>query len=331
MLDTLFDLSINLTYWLQGLGPWLTPVMRFFTFLGNEEFYLFVMPVIAWVIDYDLGVRVGVMLLLTSNLNEMLKLSFRMPRPYWVNPEIGNVASPAGGYGFPSGHAQNSAAIFGIMAATLKKKWFTVVVIFTVFMIGLSRIYLGEHFLADVLGGWLVGGLILWIFLKLYSPVKEWFAKQTIARKIATAFILSLVLIAITALILAVPSNYQVPAEWLANAHTAYPEEELDPFTIKNSITTSATLFGLMTGIIWTQTSGGFAAHRGAWWKRVLRFLVGIIGMVVIWLGLDLLFPDNGDLLSYLLRYLRYGLVGLWASGGAVWTFIKLRLAERAD
>ena len=65
-MDAIFSQSLELTYWLQSLGSWLKPVMEFFTFLGEERFYLMVMPVLIWVVDYQLGFRVGVMLLLTS-------------------------------------------------------------------------------------------------------------------------------------------------------------------------------------------------------------------------------------------------------------------------
>ena len=123
-----FKQSIDLTFWLQSLGDWLDPVMHFFTFLGNEEFYLFVMPVFLWVLDYRLGFKLGVMLLLTSGINDLAKMIFRLPRPYWVDPSAGKVAAaPAGGYGLPSGHSQTSLSIFGLLAVEFKKRWVTIV------------------------------------------------------------------------------------------------------------------------------------------------------------------------------------------------------------
>lgn len=329
MLDTLFELSIHLTFWLQGLGGWLKPVMQFFTFLGNEQFYLFVMPILAWLIDYNLGARIGMMLLLTTDLNETLKLVFRMPRPYWVNPEIAGVASRATGYGMPSGHSQTSFSVFGLVAATFKKGWVTTVVVFTVLMVGLSRIYLGEHFFTDVLVGWLIGGIVLWTYLKVEGRVKAWFAKRSDVAKIGSIFVFSLVVILIAVIVVAIPPDYEVPQEWLTNAHTAFPDDKIDPLSIKNIVTTAGTLFGLATGVVWTQAGGGFAANKGAWWQRLLRFAVGLVGVLVFWMGLDMVFPDNGDLLSYILRYVRYALVGLWMAGGSIWTFIKLNIGER--
>jgi hypothetical protein len=45
-MDSLLNSGLQIILWLQSLGAWLTPIMRFFTFLGNTEFYLFIAPVI---------------------------------------------------------------------------------------------------------------------------------------------------------------------------------------------------------------------------------------------------------------------------------------------
>jgi hypothetical protein len=46
---------------------------------------------------------------------------------------------------------------------------------------------------------------------------------------------------------------------------------------------------------------------------------------------LGAVFPRGEELLSYILRYLRYTLVGLWISAGAPYLFLRLRLAQRED
>ena len=331
MLDTIFQQSISLTMWLQSLGDWLDPVMHFFTFLGNEEFYLFVMPVFLWVIDYRLGFRLGVMLLLTTGINDLGKLTFRMPRPYWVSPEVGNVSSPAGGYGLPSGHSQTPISVFGLLAAHFRKGWLTAVVIFVVFMIGLSRIYLGEHFYIDVLAGWTLGLIVLYAFLKLEPKVRDWFAGKSMGVKAGAAFAVSVVFILIGAVIIAIPAGYEVPAEWLQNAAAAYPEEPIEPLKLSNVITSAATLFGLCMGFFWLQEQGGFDANTGAWWQRALRFLIGLVGVAVLWMGLGEVFPDGEHLVSWLLRYLRYGLVGVWISGLSPWIYVRLGLGAKEE
>ena len=76
MLTDIYDITINLIQYLQNLGDWLIPPMEFFTFLGKEEFYLLVMPMLVWAVDYSFGLRIGVILLLSGSLNSIFKIAF---------------------------------------------------------------------------------------------------------------------------------------------------------------------------------------------------------------------------------------------------------------
>lgn len=329
MLESIIDQSIQLTFWLQSLGDWLHPVMEFFTFLGNEEFYLLLMPVFIWVIDFRLGYKVGVMLLVTTGINELVKLVFRVPRPYWVNPEFAKFSKPAPGFGFPSGHSQTSLSIFGLLAYEFKKRGLTVVVVFTIFMIGVSRLFLGEHAYIDVLAGWTVGAIVLFTFVALADQVSKWFNGLGFGTKVGVVFAYSIVVILVGATITSFPRSYEVPVEWIENAGIAFPEEPINPLSLDALITAAASLFGVSLGYFWTIQRGGFSANSGAWWKRLVRFFIGLVGVLVFWMGLDLIFPDNADLISWAARYVRYGLVGLWISGLAPLVFIKLGLGEQ--
>jgi hypothetical protein len=66
----------------------------------------------------------------------------------------------------------------------------------------------------------------------------------------------------------------------------------------------------------------GFDAS-GIWWKRLLRYVVGVLGVALIYFGLKLVLPEGVQVL----RYLRYALVGFWAAYLAPRTFVALRLA----
>ncbi len=102
---------------------------------------------------------------------------------------------------------------------------------------------------------------------------------------------------------------------------------------MSGALTTAGTFFGLLTGLAWFNRQGGFSTE-GPVWKRILRFLLGAIGVLVFYVGLDVLFgliaPDADALLPYILRYIRYVLVGAWVSAGAPWLFVKLKLAGKA-
>jgi hypothetical protein len=83
-----------------------------------------------------------------------------------------------------------------------------------------------------------------------------------------------------------------------------------------------------LAGLVWLDHQGWFQT-KGVWWKLVLRYLLGLAGVLIIRYGLKFIFPEGETVLAYFLRYLRYALIGFWVAGGAPWTFIRLKLAEK--
>lgn len=108
-----------------------------------------------------------------------LKLIFHRARPVSEYVETVNLQS----YSFPSGHAVMSFAVLitfaYLLTLRLSRSWsicvFAIIISF-VFLIGLSRVYLGAHFPTDILGGWLVGGIVV-ILTRSIPLSKEYFSK----------------------------------------------------------------------------------------------------------------------------------------------------------
>src|SRR5829696_7207703 len=97
-------------------------------------------------------------------LNYLLKGLFERPRPYFEHPLLIETS-----YSFPSGHAMESFVVYGMLAyfviLTLRSWESRVAVVFgaalLVVLIGFSRMYLGVHYLSDVLAGYAAGGVWL--------------------------------------------------------------------------------------------------------------------------------------------------------------------------
>ena len=98
-----YELDLSWVFALQAMGDWLVLPMRFFSFLGTEEFYILIMPILYWCLDASLGIRVGVIMLLGSGLNFILKIPFKGPRPYWVSTEVKALWAEIS-FGIPSEH-----------------------------------------------------------------------------------------------------------------------------------------------------------------------------------------------------------------------------------
>jgi membrane-associated phospholipid phosphatase len=75
-------------------------------------------------------------------------------------------ANPPQSWGFPSGHTSNAMTLGGLLFLFAKKPWVKLIALAILVFVPLSRMYLGRHFLVDVLGGYVIGLAFVLIFYK---------------------------------------------------------------------------------------------------------------------------------------------------------------------
>ena len=118
-------------------------------------------------------VLLSVILLITladQTASSILKPNIKRPRPCKVeanlNFEVHLVGDRCGGsFGFVSSHAANFFGLATFLSLFFRRKEFTGLAFFIAGLVAYSRIYLGVHYLGDVIGGGIVGimaGLISW-------------------------------------------------------------------------------------------------------------------------------------------------------------------------
>lgn len=326
-MDAWLQTEILVNLFFQGIGAWLAPLMALISQLGTAYVYLVIFCVIYWCFDTVLGLRIGLVLMLSESLNGMLKVLFHSPRPYWIDGRVRAYAGEST-FGLPSGHSQNAVSVYGLIASTLRRKWVWVAALALILLIGISRMYLGVHFLRDVLGGWLLGFMLLYLFRMLDEPVSKSFKQQKIWMRLAAALLSSLLIVAAGMLVRAAVSDWVLPAAWSEAALKAVPGHPIDPFAYENVFTVAGVWFGLVAGLAFVVDGSGAHDPAGPFLDRFIRLLIGLIGLLGLYLGLDRLFPASQDILGYSLRFVRYALVGLWAVWLAPLVFIKLRLAR---
>lgn len=175
----------------------LTAFLKFFTEIGKS---MYAAPLVLIVI-FGISFRMGFILLHVVSWNGLitfyLKELFSLPRPANVDIHVkllgesfpnptpfenmgaksffggfsrGTLAfirnSPFDTWGFPSGHASHAVALWGSLSFYMKKTWLFFAAAMMIVFISLSRMYLGRHFLADILGGLLLGFFAAFVFYR---------------------------------------------------------------------------------------------------------------------------------------------------------------------
>ena len=153
-------------------SPHLTAVFLFITALGSTVLVICVTVVVGiyllwrkqtyWLAAVWLSVFGGIL------LNKFLKYIFHRPRPHFDDPILALTS-----YSFPSGHTMAATVLYGVLAALLvtntERRSFRVLIILGAMLViasvGFSRMYLGAHYLSDVLGAIAEG--LAWLSLCL--------------------------------------------------------------------------------------------------------------------------------------------------------------------
>lgn len=307
--------GLDVILWFQS---WRTPLVTnlalFFHYLGLTEFYILVLPFVYWCISPALGRRLAVVTVGFAWSNSLLKSLFRRPRPYFMSPAVQNAVVETS-YGVPSGHAQGAATFGGFIAQEARRPWVTLAAAVYILLMAASRMVLGVHYPQDVALGVVLGLLIVALYAILDRPVSAWLARQSLVTHLALVAGVTALLLVIHPVLVGVSSP-----EWL--------DEPLTTDELTGAPLTAISLFlGLGIGMAVEWRTVRFSA-AGPWGLRILRFVVGLLGIAALQFGLLALVPalESGALL----RLLHGALVGLWASLGAPWLFVTVGLAPGA-
>ena len=205
----MFDTSFVL--WLQQwASPALTSIMRAVSLCGYVPSCL----AIAVVCGFGGRLRLGVMLILAVVFADAMtvaaKGAFASPRPHAVDarvrtfgafesglpPMAAGTSVPADDFGFPSGHVATTAAWALGLTWSRRKLWQLGAATTWIALMALSRMYLGRHFPADVVGGLVVGSAGLALARLVLPPTAAGLSTLSVAARTA----LGMSLLAVVAL-----------------------------------------------------------------------------------------------------------------------------------
>lgn len=167
----------------------LTAIMKFFSVIGSGSsinIIAFIGVLVLYLFfHYESELLLFALVLMGSHyFFRFLKVIFQRVRPDFHR------LIEIGGYSFPSGHAMNAIAVYGILSFLLwrhipSRMGRIILVTFStlmIFLIGFSRIYLGVHYPSDVLAGYFAGAFLLLISIWSFQLIKEKFFQLTHAK-----------------------------------------------------------------------------------------------------------------------------------------------------
>ncbi len=319
--------------WCQAHLSSLYGVLELFTLLGEELFYMALMPLIYWCWHRATGLRLLAVISLSSYTNALLKWCLHSPRPYWYEPAVEGLRGEDS-FGPPSGHSQNAVTFWGYIAATIRRyrdwKWVWPAFVVLAFLISFSRMLLGVHFPHGLLLGWTAGGIFLFVFWKFAPRFEAWFQQLGTAEAVLASVAGSLGMLLLAVMLgPALAAANPLDPTLIANAAADQPDKSIYPFSLMGPVSFAAVLGGLGVGATLMRRTASFSSG-GSYGLRAARYLVGMVGLIAIYASGKLVPADAGCTAEVAFRYLRYFAMMLWAIWLAPLLFLKLKLAAPA-
>lgn len=189
MLDKLIQADINLFIWLNSWhNDFFDPVMKFIS--GKMEWaplYLILLGITIYKYRWkSIWIIVAVVIAITladTISSKVFKVCFERLRPSH-NPDLEGIIHlvddyKGGLYGFVSGHAANSFCLAVFFALLFRNRIFQAFILLWAVIVSYSRIYLGVHYPADILGGALLGSLVALGIYYFYQYLDRKFNQST--------------------------------------------------------------------------------------------------------------------------------------------------------
>lgn len=289
---------MRLLYLLEKIRfPGLNECMLAVTQLGEETAFLVIALIVFWCVDKKRGYLLMTVGFAGTILNQFLKLLFRVPRPWVLDPNftiLEQAREAASGYSFPSGHTQMAVGTFGALAVTEKNRAVRTGCWVLAFLVAFSRMYIGVHTPYDVLASVFIA---LVLVFSLRGPVMQGSLK---AMKILIALCLCLAL------------GLLCYVEW-----GTFPAD-MDGENLASGVKNAYTMLGCLVGVAVVYPAERKYVNfetKAIWWAQILKVLLGLALVLVLKEGLRS--PLEAVFGIYPGRAVRYFLIV--AAAGVLW------------
>lgn len=279
--------------------PVISAFMSLITYCGDEIFFMVLAIIVFWCINKRDGYYILLVGFLGTVGNQFLKLLFRIPRPWVLDPDFTIVESAraaATGYSFPSGHTQNIVGTMSCVTLMTKQKKIRIAAIVLMILVPFSRMYLGCHTPLDVSVSFLLA-LVLAFALRPVMVKSE--------QKPHLLWGLLLLSLIVMLFYWAFVTFYRFPAD-------------IDAENLYSGMKNAYTLLGCLTGLIAAKALDDRFIHfqvKAVWWVQILKTTLGLVLIIAIRAGLKA--PLQAIMPEFHATAVRYFFMVFFA--GAVW------------
>ena len=276
---------------LEGIrSPFFDTLFSLVTRIGEETIAMIVICVFFWCINKRTAYIIGIAYFLSGLTVQVMKICFRIERPWVIDPAFRPVQSAIGnatGYSFPSGHTQSATTLFCSLGAQTKKKPLKAACLLAVVLVAFSRMYLGVHTLLDVAAAFFMS--LLFVFLTVKT-----LADDSGNRKRELVLSLFIVLYSCAAIAIAMSSFYG---------------GKIEQIYLSDCLKAAGAGVGFAAGMYVERIYINFSVSgKNVLWQ-VLKFILGIAGVLLIKEGLKLILGD-----SLAVDTVRYFLIVIWVT-----------------
>jgi len=317
MSDLLFgDFGVLIIEMLQAFSPKLDLPFQMISFLGDETAFILGIAVIAWCFRKRLGIEMLYLVAFAGSLNTLVKGFFGFPRPFQSYPNRILQLDSIGGYSYPSGHSQLCATFYGYLGYTFRNVnrgvLYATFSASLVLLIMTSRIYLGAHYLSDVLMGALLGIMTLAVYVLLRLRIEEFVQTQRDLKIASLAFLGSFSIVAIS------------------TVSTVMTHHSLE---MAGNGSMPGVICGATAGLLLERKRIGFTTEGISNLVRMIRMVVGLLVVATVYVGSAILFePFEVGFSSIVADFLRYFGITFAATYVAPYLFSRIESkATRRD